>query len=123
MSANRGVCYDQVWLTNEIVSFADASWGAEIQTRKSQSGYGLVLNGGCICYGSKLQKVVALSSSEAEIYAVSVCAKLVKLYRTLLNDIGFVQTRPTIILIDNKPCIRLLLDKRSFSRLKHIDLR
>eukprot|EP00960_Hanusia_phi_P006052 174424-Hanusia_phi.AAC.2 len=36
---------------------------------------------------------------------------------------GFVQTRPSIVLIDNEPCIRLLLDKRSFSRLKHVDLR
>jgi len=70
-----------------------------------------------------MQKVVALSSSEAEIYAATTCAKLVKLYRNLLSQMGFMQTRPTLLLIDNEPCLRLLWDKRSYSRLKHIDIR
>jgi len=120
---SHGVSFEGNTHHNELVAFSDASWGTEIESRKSQSGFGAVMNGGVVFYGSKLQKVVALSSSEAEIYAVSVCSKLVKQYRALLTEMGFVQTRPTMLLIDNEPCIRLLWDKRSFSRLKHIDIR
>ena len=119
----NGVSYNKECFVNEMIAFSDAGWGTEIITRRSQSGYGIVLNGGVVVYGSKMQKVVSLSSSEAEIYAATTCAKLVKLYRNLLSQMGFMQTRPTLLLIDNEPCLRLLWDKRSYSRLKHIDIR
>mmetsp|Transcript_17167 Transcript_17167/g.56876 ORF Transcript_17167/g.56876 Transcript_17167/m.56876 type:complete len:395 (-) Transcript_17167:1978-3162(-) len=119
----HGVSYHQECFVNEMIAFSDAGWGTEIITRRSQSGYGIVMNGGVVVFGSKMQKVVALSSSEAEIYAATTCAKLVKLYRNLLGQMGFTQTRPTLLLIDNEPCLRLLWDKRSYSRLKHIDIR
>jgi len=81
------------------------------------------MNGGVISYGSKAQKVISLSSSEAEIYATSVVAKHIKMYRSLLQQLGFCQQRLTLLLLDNEPCIRLLTEKRAYSRLKHIDLR
>ena len=120
---NRGVSVNQEILHNELVAASDSDWGTDILTRRSQSGWAIVMNGGVISYGSKAQKVIFLSSSEAEIYASSVVAKHVKMYRNLLQALGFPQSRPTMLLLDNEPCIRLLTEKRAYSRLKHIDLR
>uniref|UniRef100_A0A6U5XCR5 Integrase catalytic domain-containing protein n=1 Tax=Guillardia theta TaxID=55529 RepID=A0A6U5XCR5_GUITH len=119
----RGVSVNQEVFHNELVAASDSDWGTDVLTRRSQSGWAIVMNGGVISYGSKAQKVISLSSSEAEIYATSVVAKHIKMYRSLLQQLGFCQQRPTMLLLDNEPCIRLLTEKRAYSRLKHIDLR
>ena len=87
---------NQEILHNELVAASDSDWGTDILTRRSQSGWAIVMNGGVISYGSKAQKVISLSSSEAEIYASSVVTKRVKMYRNLLQAMGFRQSRPTI---------------------------
>ena len=56
-----------------IVTYVDATWGHEAnetgENCKSRSGFIVYLYGGPVYWGSKKQTVVALSSTEAEIYA------------------------------------------------------
>ena len=81
----------------ELSGYVDADWGSNANGRKSQSGYLLKLCGGSISWASKRQKVVALSSTEAEYFAASLACQEAVWLRTMLEDIGFIQNQPTVI--------------------------
>ena len=50
----------------EITGYTDADWAGNISDRKSTSGYFTFVGGNLVTWRSKKQKVVALSSAEAE---------------------------------------------------------
>ena len=52
--------------TAQPVGFVDASWGEDVSSRRSQAAYVFVLAGAAVLWGTKLQQVVAQSSTEAE---------------------------------------------------------
>ena len=54
-----------------LIGYADADWGGHTETRRSTTGYVYYLAGAAISAHSSLQKPVALSSCEAEYYALS----------------------------------------------------
>ena len=55
--------------------FVDASWGEDLSTRKSQSGYVFTLGNAAISWKSNpLETTVALSSTEAEYIALTLSA-------------------------------------------------
>ena len=73
-------CHPLDWDKNDderFKVFTDASFGDDIVTRRSSSGELIFLNGGPISWFSRLQKLVALSTAESEIYAATDAAKVV----------------------------------------------
>ena len=51
---------------HEFVTYADADLAGDIGSRKSTTGFVVVLAGGLVSWMSKLQSTVALSTAEAE---------------------------------------------------------
>ena len=121
--SQSGTFYDQQYYHNILIAASDSTWGTDPITRRSQGGIVISFNGGPVNFSSKLQKVVSLSSTEAELYSCSNCAKALRTLRSILLELGFVQRDPTIILVDNAAVIHLLKDRRAFSKLKHIAIR
>ena len=62
---------------NEIMleGFADADMAGDVNTRKSTTGYVYTFAGAAVSWVSKLQKVVALSTTEAEYIAATEACK------------------------------------------------
>jgi hypothetical protein len=56
-----------------------------------------MLNGGPVSWKSRRQDSVALSTSEAEYMAASLCGQEVVYIRAILRDFGVTQTQPTLI--------------------------
>ena len=56
---------------NILWGYVDSDWAGCPDSRKSTSGYALLLNGAAITCKSKRQSVIALSSAEAEFVAAS----------------------------------------------------
>jgi hypothetical protein len=52
--------------------YCDADYAGDKNTRRSTSGMIIMMNGGPISWNSKLQKLCALSTPEAEIYAMTI---------------------------------------------------
>lgn len=48
-----------------LTGYSDADWAADLDERKSTTGYVFTLNGGAISWSSKKQPTIALSSTEA----------------------------------------------------------
>jgi hypothetical protein len=59
----------------DLVSYCDSDWAGEAETRISVTGFIIYLLGVPICWRSKGQKGVTLSSSEAEYVAISEAVK------------------------------------------------
>ena len=54
---------------NTIIAYADADHAGDPDTRRSVTGYVLMMNGGAIAWQSTRQHVTALSTAEAEYYS------------------------------------------------------
>ena len=93
----------------------------DFKTRRSVAGLAVLYGGAAVAYKSKLEPVVATSSTEAEFIAAVICAKTVKYLRTILHDLGFSPKHPTCIYIDNLAALYMINESRPTPRAKHID--
>ena len=83
-----------------LKSYTDADMARDMDHRKSTSGYVFTLAGGAVSWQSKLQKCVALSTTEAEyITATEVGNELLWMTRFLL-ELGM-QQEDTIVFCDS----------------------
>ena len=69
------------------------------------------------------QHSVATATTEAEIIAASDAALEVTYLRGLLAEMGFRQTSPTVLYVDNSGAVELSRDLKSCQRSRHIERR
>jgi hypothetical protein len=100
------------------VGYADASYGEEID-RKSRSGHCFILSGAAITWSSVKQSVVALSSTEAEYYALTDAVKEASWLRGLLSELNITLQNPINIFEDNKSTIAIALNPIHHRKVKH----
>ena len=79
--------------------------------------------GAVIVYQTILQKVIALSSTEAEFYALSEAGKLTLNVQSILEELGIAQYEATPMYEDNKGCLHMTQNHKSTKSTRHIDLR
>ena len=72
-----GIHYNRNEAPNQIPAYSDADWGNNLDDRMSVSGVLILPNGGPVVFKSKYQLTVALSTSEAEFMALSMCTQYV----------------------------------------------
>ncbi|GJX35210.1 retrovirus-related pol polyprotein from transposon TNT 1-94 [Tanacetum coccineum] len=75
-----------------------------------------------LCWSSKKQKRIAISSTEAEYIALSGCCSQILWMRSQLTDYGF-KFNKIPLYCDNKSAIALCCNNVQHSRAKHIDIR
>lgn len=106
----------------ELICFVDADWGGDTKDRKSVSGYLFKVFGNVVSWTTRKQNCVALSTTEAELIALSasVCEGL--WIKKLLSDFN-VNIKTIIFYEDNQGCIALVKNPGNNRRVKHIDLK
>jgi hypothetical protein len=104
-----------------LIGYCDADYASDTETRRSTAGYVFLLNGGAVSYSSKIQKTVAVSTTEAEYMSAAHAVKEALSLRKLYGDVY--RVTPTIkIFGDNQSAIKLLKNPVSSQRSKHIDI-
>jgi hypothetical protein len=117
----------------------DADWAGSWQDRSSndpfsshsRTGYVITYAGCPIVWASKLQPLIALSTTEAEYIALSTSLREVIAIMNLLNELkdkGFPvhSSTPKVVcrvFEDNKSCIEIATTHRSRPRTKHLSVR
>ena len=108
---------------NALVGYSDADYAADLDTRRSTTGYIFMINGCTISWSSKRQQTVSVSTTEAEFVAAAEATKEAIWLRKLLSDVGHVCDGPTLLNVDNQSAIKLSRNPEFHRRSKHIDVR
>ena len=110
-----------------LTGYSDADWAGDVNTRRSTTGYVVMLNNGAVAWKSQRQATVALSTMESEYMALTEATKELKWLRTLLAELGYSNgdgtDQPTDLFSDNQSAIALTRNPVSHARAKHIDIR
>jgi hypothetical protein len=106
---------------SELLSYCDADYAGDTDTRRSTTGYVFILNGGAISWSSRRQQTVAASTTEAEYMAAAHAVKEALWLRKLLQDVR-IPIGTVTIKADNQSAIKLLKNPISSVRSKHIDV-
>ena len=111
---------DIVW---DMKVFTDSDWAGDKECRRSVTGFIIYFMGAPIFWKSRLQKTVALSSTEAEYYALSEAGKEIKFVIMLLQSMGIELKLPVIINVDNVGAIFMSENQSATARTRHVDAR
>jgi transposase InsO family protein len=107
----------------DLVGYSDADWAGDLDTRRSTTSFLFKLGSVPICWKSKRQPTVALSTAEAEYMALSMAVQTAIWIRKLLKDFDIASEEPTVIYEDNQGCIAMAKNPVNHERTKHIDIR
>ena len=101
-------CDDPVMkITNQCELWCDASYGDDVDTRKSTSGFAIFLNGGLISFASRKQTIVAQSTTESEYTCLATATSDLLWLHNLLTEVDVPFTKPSVIHEDNQSTIHL----------------
>jgi hypothetical protein len=106
-----------------LKGFSDSDMAGDVDTRKSTTGVFFFLGDNPVSWQSQKQKVVALSSCEAEYIAATTAACQGIWLARLLGDFREEEPKAATLMVDNQSAISLIKNPVFHERSKHIDLR
>lgn len=106
----------------QVTAYCDSDWASCAASRKSTSGFCLLLGDSPISWKSKKQSVVARSTAEAEYRAMALTACEITWLSTLLKDLGLHHLPPAILKCDNQAALSIAANPVLHERTKHIEV-
>ena len=116
-SLNVALCYGGSEVL--IRGFVDSDYAGDLDKNKSTTGYVFTIAGGAVSWVSKLQSVVATSTTEAEYVAATQASKEAIWLKMLLEELGHKQEYVTLF-CDSQSALHLARNPAFHSRTKHI---
>jgi hypothetical protein len=115
---------DGVGTTPKILIYTDSNWAGEKVDRKSTGGYIVMMNGLPVTWQSKKQSTIALSSTEAEYYALGEAVREALFLRQWMEHYvsGTRDQVPILVKCDNQGAIQIADHTTNHQRTKHIDV-
>lgn len=104
-------------------TYSDADHGGNPDNGRSTSGSIVMMAGGAVSWSSRLQPVVALSTTEAEFIAAVSAAQEILWLRNLFTEFNFVFSTPSTLLVDNQSAVQVAKNPEHHGRMKHLDIR
>jgi hypothetical protein len=107
----------------ELMGYSDSDLAGDLDNRKSTSGVLFFLGKSPVSWQSTKQRVVALSSCEAEYIAAATAACQGVWLARLLSELKDSEVRVLVLRVDNMSTISLIKTPVHHDRSKHIDVR
>ena len=107
----------------DVCAFSDADWANDKGDRRSITGWVAKLNGDPVSWTSKKQRVVALSTCEAELYAEAAAIQEVLWLRGLMEELGLHTQTGSTVYGDNQSAIAVSENGVKGERTKHVDVK
>ncbi|GMI77269.1 hypothetical protein HRI_001396200 [Hibiscus trionum] len=105
-----------------LVGYIDSDMARDIDLRRSTSGYLINYAGGAVACQSRLQKCVALSTTELEFIVATEACKEMLWMKKFVHEVDFTQER-YVLYCDSQSAIHLGTNSTFHARSKHIDVR
>ena len=106
-----------------VFGYSDSDYANNVDDRRSITGYVFVFAGAPLSWNSMTQHSVALSTMEAEYYAVCKATQEAIYLRMLFEESGMRVDNPLVIKEDNQACISFTKQPGDHTKTKHIDVR
>jgi hypothetical protein len=106
-----------------FTTFSDADHAGNPDNGRSTSGYLVKVGTGAISWRSRLQTLVALSTTEAEYIAAVSAGQEILFLRNLFMSFGYKFDGPSTLFVDNNSAISVAKNPEHHGRMKHLDLR
>src|SRR5438477_2944063 len=106
-----------------FTTYTDADHAGNPDNGKSTSGYIVKMGTGAISWQSKLQSIIALSTTEAEYVAATTASQEILWLRNLFFEMGHTFSSPSTLYIDNQSALAVAKNPEHHGRMKHLDLR
>jgi len=124
-TSKRGILYGHS--VQPIQTWCDANFAACQDTRRSTTGWVVVMYGGAVSWSSKKQPTTAASTMDAEYQACGSAAREGLSMLKMLNELALLSSDfplkgPFTILCDNQAALSLCKDRKEGQRVKHIDI-
>ena len=103
--------------------FADSDWGGDRRSRKSTSGGAILIGRHCVRTWSSTQSAIALSSAEAEFYAMVDAVIRAKGMLNLLAELGLSSISPVAEVFTDSSAAKSFVSKRGLGKMRHLELR
>jgi hypothetical protein len=108
-------------LKSFLLGYSDSDFAGDVVDRKSTTGIVYFLGNNLVTWSSQKQKIVTLSSCEAEYVAAAAAACQGVWLSQLVCDLLGTKEMPVKLLMDNKSAITLSRNPVHHDRSKHID--
>lgn len=118
----KGIMYKKGGDMSKLNAYCDADYANCNKTRRSTTGFVIMLAEGPVSWCSKRQPIVALSSTEAEYIAAADCCKECLYLKSFLKELIGSEVEVTLN-VDNQSAIQLIKTGSFNKRSKHIDVR
>ncbi|XP_063632933.1 uncharacterized protein LOC134804008 [Cydia splendana] len=119
---SQGLKYKKSDKMKGLVGYADASHATSYD-RKSFTGLVFLWKGGAVCWESKKQKTIALSTAEAEYVAISEAAREAIFIKRFVAEITGEREKQLTIFSDSQSAVAIAQNPVHHQRTKHIDVR
>ncbi|KAL5538348.1 hypothetical protein UlMin_042297 [Ulmus minor] len=122
-TSNVGLIYEQKEGTKlKLEGFVDSDYARNKDNRRSTTAYMFCLNGCYISWKSKLQPIVALSTTEAEYIAATKAIKEALWLQGILQELKLMEDN-AIVFSDSQSALHLCKNLVFHERRKHVDVR
>ena len=107
----------------DIRVYADSDWGGDLVSRKSTSGGAIVFGSHCLRTWSSTQGAIALSSAEAEFYALVDATLRAKGMVNMLSELGVKGISPVVEACTDSSAAKSFISRRGLGKMRHLELR
>lgn len=105
-----------------LSAYCDADWAACPLTRRSLTGYIIMLGDSIVSWKTKKQPTVSRSSAEAEYQSMAMTYSELKWTIALLDSLGIKRLKPVPFHCDNKAALHIAANPVFHERTKHIEV-
>lgn len=103
--------------------YTDSDYAGDPATRRSTSGYVIMLSGGPITWSSRKQSTIALSTTEAEYISACEGVKELVWVQRLFQELQAENVQIPNLYLDNQSSIKLIKNPQFHKRTKHIEVK
>jgi hypothetical protein len=107
---------------NLFCTFSNADLASNLDTGHSTTGYVVKMGTSTVWWSSKLQSIVALSTTEAEFVAAVSAGQGSIWMSQFLAELGYNTSGTALLLMDNQLAIQVVRNPEHHGRMKHLDL-
>lgn len=108
--------------TATLTAYCDSDWAGRPYSRRSTTGFCIMLGQSPISWRFKKQSVVARSSAEAEYRAMAFTICEVLWLHLLLKELGLTHSATTTLNCDNKAALSIVANPVHHERTKHVHI-